>query len=156
MGTLYEINEQIENFEYQFDEETGEMLNAMELDTLEMERDAKIEGIACFIKNLDAEAEEIQKEINALKDRMAKKNKKADGLEDYLKYCLGGQTFESPKVAITYRKSTKVNVTGLMPEEYYRTKTVTEPDKKKIKDDINAGKEVPGAELIECKNMQIK
>ena len=43
--TLFEIDKAILDFEFDIDEETGEILNANALDELHMARDAKIEGI---------------------------------------------------------------------------------------------------------------
>ena len=49
---LYEIDEQILNC---IDAETGEIIDADMLNALQMERDAKIEGVALWIKDLKAE-----------------------------------------------------------------------------------------------------
>ena len=47
---LYEIDEQILNC---IDAETGEIIDADMLNALQMERDAKIEGVALWIKDLN-------------------------------------------------------------------------------------------------------
>lgn len=49
MATIYEINEQIMQC---IDFETGEVIDADKLDALQLEKDKKIENIACWIKNL--------------------------------------------------------------------------------------------------------
>ena len=59
--TLYEIDKAILDFEFEVDEESGEILNASELDELQMARDDKIEGISLWIKNLEAEKEAIRR-----------------------------------------------------------------------------------------------
>ena len=46
---LYEIDEAILNC---IDTETGEIIDADQLDKLTMERDTKIENVACWIKDL--------------------------------------------------------------------------------------------------------
>ena len=52
---LFDVNSDIENFEFKCDEETGEILNLDELDNLKMQKDEKIENIALYIKNLKAQ-----------------------------------------------------------------------------------------------------
>ena len=47
---LYQINEEIEKC---IDTETGEILDLEALDKLAMERDTKIENLACWYKNLN-------------------------------------------------------------------------------------------------------
>jgi hypothetical protein len=76
MASLYEIIGQIENFDYQFDEETGEMLNAKDLDELEIAKSEKVENVCLYIKNLlaDAEAYKREKDSFAEKQRRAEKN----------------------------------------------------------------------------------
>ena len=63
--TLFELNDALRNFNLEIDEETGEILNAAELDALEMQRDEKIENIALWIKNLKAEAEAVKMKAEA-------------------------------------------------------------------------------------------
>lgn len=49
---LYEIDKAIEDFEFQIDDATGEILNIDELDNLELNKHDKVENIALFIKNI--------------------------------------------------------------------------------------------------------
>ena len=48
---LFELNQALMDFELEIDEETGEILNADALDSLELERDTKIENIALYQSN---------------------------------------------------------------------------------------------------------
>ena len=43
--TLYEIDKALADFEFEIDEDTGEILNAADLDELNLARDQKIENI---------------------------------------------------------------------------------------------------------------
>lgn len=56
MATLYELAEELANFELEIDEVTGEVLNLADLDKVEMELKTKVEGICLWIKNLKADA----------------------------------------------------------------------------------------------------
>ena len=54
MATLYEIDESIKAL---IDEETGEIADFEAFEALNLERDAKLENIALYIKDLKADAE---------------------------------------------------------------------------------------------------
>ncbi len=156
--TLYEIDKALADFEFEVDEETGEILNAADLDELKMARDDKIEGISLWIKNLEAEKEAVKNEKNNFADREKRLGKKIDSLKGYLTYALDGQKFSTPKVAVSFRKSESVHITDeyLIPDEYKIFTVVKKPDKGVIKDALKKGKEIMGVELVEKRNVQIK
>ena len=155
---LYELNRAIADFDLEIDEETGEVLNLAGLDALELERDEKIENIALWVKNLTAEAAAIKAEVQNLTKRQKAAENKAERLKDYLMDNLAGEKFKTPKVAISYRTSEAVEITDedLIPEEFLAIKTEYKPDKKAIKDELKAGGEVEGAELVKRTSLQIK
>lgn len=156
--TLYEIDKALAEFEFEIDEESGEILNANELDELKMAREDKIEGISLWIKNLEAEREAVKNEKNNFADREKRLGKKIDSLKGYLTYALDGQKFSTPKVAVSFRKSESVHITDeyLIPDEYKLFTVVKKPDKGIIKDALKKGKEIMGVELVEKRNIQIK
>lgn len=157
MATLYELNQKIERFEFQIDEETGEILNADELDQIELERDEKLENIGLWIKNLtsDADAYKREKENFAEKERVAKN--KVESLKKYLNFVLNGDTFKSDRVNISYRKSSAIHIIDeyIIPKKYF-VKQEPKLDKAAIRDAIKSGKKVKGAEIVEKQNIQIK
>jgi len=164
--TLYEINQAIEeailNIYANVDEETGEVSDeAMEaLTDLQMARDEKLEGIGCYIKNLEAEAKAIKEEEEALKKRREAKEKRAKSLTKYVASMLGGEKWESTKVSYTFRKSKAVVIDEAyienIPSEYLIAQD-PKIDKKAIKADIEAGKNLEGIAHIEERiNMSIK
>lgn len=109
--TLYEIDKSIEQLVNAVDPETGELLVDNDaLDALMMERDGKIENIACFIKNLTADAKALKDEEAALAERRKAAEKKAERLKDYLTYALGGEKFQTVKCAVSFRKSQTVEI----------------------------------------------
>ena len=156
--TLYEIDKAILDFEFEIDEESGEILNADELDELKIAREDKIEGISLWIKNLEAEKEAVKNEKNNFADREKRLGKKIESLKGYLTYALDGQKFSTPRVAVSFRKSESVHITDeyLIPDEYKVFTVVKKPDKGVIKDALKKGKEIMGVELIEKRNVQIK
>ena len=64
--TIYEIDQAIMEC---VDLETGEIIDTDKLNELELERESKIEGVACWIKDLKAEAEALKNEKQALAER---------------------------------------------------------------------------------------
>ena len=137
---LYEINAAIMQCMEEFDEETGELLNAEMLESLLMERDEKIEGVACWIKNLKAEAEALKAEKKALEKRQKSAENKAEQLKEFLNQFLDGKKFSTPKVAISFRKSEAVEVNDWtkLDEEFLRYKD-PEVDKTAVKKALKNG-----------------
>ena len=158
MRPLFEIDKAIEDFELVIDEETGEVLNAMELDNLQMERTAKIENVGLYYKNILAEHDMVKKERQAMQYREKVLNNKAESLKAYLLYALGGEKFNTPKVTMSYRKSKSIEIPNedILADEWVNVKTIRQPDKDKIKKAIEAGTEVMGARQIEKTNIIIK
>lgn len=156
--TLFEIDKAIIDFDYEVDEETGEILNAQNLDALQMAREQKIENVGLWIKNLEAEAAAVKAEKDNMADRQKRLEKKAESLKEYLAYALQGEKFATPKIAMSWRRSESVNITdeALLPENCLNVTIVKKPDKKVIKDALKAGKEIMGAELVTKQNLQIR
>lgn len=156
---LYEIDRAILDC---VDIETGEIVNIAALNALEMERDAKIENIALWIKNLLSEAKQIKEEREALAEREKSAQNKAENLKKYLSGYLNGSKFSTPKVVISFRKSESVDVMDIDKimsmddaDNYLKYKN-PEPDKTAIKQAIKSGKTIPGCSLVEKNNIQIK
>lgn len=157
MATLYDLVREIENFEFNIDEETGEILNIDELDALELEKDTKVENICLLIKNLKSDATAYKTEKDAFEKKRKAAENKADRLTAYVQYILAGEKFKSSKVSVSYRKSEQIECADMLmvDPDYLRFKE-PELDKKKIKDAIKAGIEVKGCQLVERQNVQIK
>lgn len=157
--TLYEINKQLEEtFLSCFDPETGEVIGDVAiLDDLQMARDEKVENIACYIKNLRAEAKALKEEAQMFTKRAKTCENKAERLFNYLSEQLDGEPFKSSKTVISFRESETTEILDFLkiPEEYLVYKD-PQPDKTEIKKAIKSGKEVPGAALVLHNNMQVK
>ena len=163
MAKIYELNQQIAacirlDDDHVVNTEDGEILDLEQFEALQMERDAKVEGLACYIKNKLAEAEAIYAEINVLSYRAGAMKKEAERCKAYLAGALYGEKFETPRCKITWRKSEICNVLNIdaVPDEFKRTKVTIDADKTAIKKAIKAGAEVPGAEVIQKLNMTLK
>lgn len=153
--TIHEINSELENC---INYETGEV-DYEKMKELQMEKGKKIESIALWIKDLNAESEAIKNEMRSLSERAEQKEKKAISLKKYLSYILAGQKFETPKVDISYRKSISVNVVDesiITDERFIRVKESRTIDKLALKEALKSGEQIQGAELVESQNIQIK
>ncbi|MSS64572.1 siphovirus Gp157 family protein [Velocimicrobium porci] len=154
---LYEINAEILNCMDEVDEETGELLNWEKLDALVMERDKKIEGIACWIKDLIAEGKALKEEKDSFAKRQKAAENKAEQLKKYLTNALQGEKFKTEKVAISWKKSESVEVKDWkqLEDDYLRYKE-PEVDKTAVKIALKNGLPLNGVRLVEKKNIQIK
>lgn len=159
--TLYEINQaqlnMIETEDGFVNAATGELFTAEDLESLAIEKDAVIENIALWVKNLDAEAKALKEEESALQERRKAKEKKIESLKRLLSDSLAGKKFETAKVAMSFRKSTAVNVVDetAIPSGYL-IEQAPKIDKTAIKKALQAGIEVAGCTLEERQNLQIK
>lgn len=157
--TIYEINEQILNC---IDLETGEIIDIDKLNELQLEKDAKIENVACWIKELKAEAEAIKAEKQTLAERQKVAENKAESLKKWLAYALDGQKFKTSKCSISYRKSESVEVTeeglnNLIKEhDELLTYKAPEPNKTAIKQALKDGLSVQGVQLVQNTSTIIK
>ena len=148
--TIYEINEQILNC---IDPETGEIIDIDKLNELELEKDAKIENVACWIKELKAEAEAIKAEKLALAERQKVAENKAESLKKWLAFALNGEKFKTAKCSVSFRKSEVVEITdeglnNLMKEhDELLTYKAPEPNKTAIKQALKDGLSVQGVRL---------
>lgn len=162
--TLYEINNAIlEAIAEGLDPETGEIVNTEALDALTAARDEKIDNIACYIKNLTADAKAIREEEVKLAERRRAMENKAERLTKYLSESLAGEKFASPRCQIGWRKGTKVEVTGeflqwamMDGHDDLLNYNDPKPSLSAIKDALKSGMEIPGAELVTTNSIQIK
>ena len=151
---LYEIDQAILDC---IDLETGEIIDTEQLDKLTMEREAKLENVACWIKELKAEAEALKAEKMAFAKRQQVAENKMESLKKYLAYALDGQAFKTVRASVTFRKSQAVEIADIykLDENYLRYKE-PEADKTAIKEALKAGKTVAGATLVENTSVIIK
>ena len=154
--TIYEIEQEIMDC---IDEETGEIIDIDRLNELEMARDTKISNVACWIKDLKAEAEAIKAEKQALEKRQKAAENKAESLKQWLQTVLEGEKFKDARCSISYRKSERVDFADsfnfdTLPDSM--KKVTVEPRKTEIKEFLKAGGEIEGVRIEENTSMTIK
>lgn len=155
MASLYEIDQNILSC---VDPETGEIIDVEQLQQLMMDKQAKIEGIALWVKNLESDAAAFAVEEAAFAERKRRAAAKADALKKFLASVLNGEKFATTRCVVSFRRSTSVHVddVALLPEGMLRVKTTTEPDKTAIKAALKSGQDVAGCSLVENLSVSIK
>ncbi len=159
--SLYELDQTIRTIlenGFMIDEETGEYRGAEDLESLGIERATKIENVATYVKELEAFSEKLSEESKRYAERAKAYANKADRIREYLIGSMqeaGEKTFETVKIKLGLRSSQRVETDETLPNEYIVAKVSTAPDKVKIKNDLKAGIEIPGAKLVTAYFLQI-
>lgn len=157
--TIYEIDQALLSL---IDPDTGEIGDYDMFCELQMEREAKVENMALWIKNLNAEADAIKAERDNLYEREKAARNKADRLKKYLAEILRGEKFTSPRVAVTFRKSEAVEIDEDFIEwarekaGYLLKYKDPEVNKTAIKKAIKNGTAIEFARIVQNNNIQIK
>lgn len=151
---LYEIDSAILDC---VDAETGEIFDMDKFEELSLTRDAKVENICLWIKNLKAEAEALKAEKDAFAARQKAAENKMESLKRYISGYLEGTSFESAKVKVSFRKSESLEILecAVIPDEYLKFKE-PEVNKTDLKKAIKEGLQLPGVSIVENQNIQIK
>lgn len=167
--TLYELMTDYTNFLSAV--ESGDIPEEAIADTLEAIEatvDEKIDNTACLLKVLAAEEAAIKAEEDRLAERRKVKENTRERIKAYLSdmlLAMGKTEFESARNKITFRKTPgKVVVAN---EKAFIEWAVANDDslitigkptlnKTAIKQALEAGKQIDGAEIVVSQNMQLK
>lgn len=160
--TIYDIDQRILEL---VDPETGELMDFDAFDELKMERDRKIENMALWVKELTATASAIKAEVDTLIERKKAVERRCESLKRYLAYILQGEKFTTPRCAVSFRKSTSVQVDDqdqlirwLEQNSYDDCVKYKEPEvsKTEVGKLIKSGMPVPFAHLEERQSVGVK
>lgn len=136
--------------------ESGEFSMEDIADTLEGEELAladKFDGIMSLVRNLEGQANIVNDEVKRLNDRKKSFDNQAKRLKAYALNCLqaaGMKNFKTERNTFTVRAgsiSVVIDSENLLPDDLVDVSTIVAPDKKKIKEAIEAGEKVEGAPL---------
>ena len=161
MRPLFEINKDLEQLLTAVDDETGELqIDDAALEALMLERSEKLEGMALLCKDWAAEAAAIRDEEKALAERRQRLERNAERMKARLQDALAGEKLETPRVAVSYRKSKTCEIDESVFWQYAAEAFIRyrdpEPNKTAITAALKDGGIVPGATLIEKFSMTIK
>jgi hypothetical protein len=146
--------------------ESGEFSPEDIADTIEGEELAlgdKFDGIMALVRNLEGQANTLSEEIKRLNERKKSFENQAKNFKTYILYCLQAaalKTFKTERNTLTVRKGVVCVVIDneiLLPDELVSVTTVIAPDKKKIKEAIEAGEDIKGAHLeVGSESLQVR
>lgn len=159
---IYEIDREIEALLNEVDENGEILFDTDKLESLQMERDRKVENLALAVKNKTAKAAAIKAERDALYERQKAAEREAERARKYLEFVLHGDTFETARVAVSYRNSSRLEVDdGFIAWAKRRAKSLLtikepEPNKTAIKEMLKNNEKVPHVQMVTVQNMQIK
>lgn len=161
---LYNISEELLNFKFEIDEETGEILNINDLDNLKMAFNEKAENIIKYIKNLNSDIDALKKEEEMFAERRKSKEKKINSLKNYLSNIMifnGAEKLEFTSGVASFRKSKSVSIDN----EFIEWAKINNTDLLKYKEpEVNKtavkeylkNNECEFARIIENKNLGVK
>lgn len=138
------------------------------LEGIECEFEAKAENIACYIKSLKAEADDIEAEEKALKLRKEQKRRKLEGLKQYLKNEMARVNrlkIDTPRAKLSIRNNAESLVVDdteafirWAEQENDSLLKYSEPEirKTEVKKLVQAGEEIPNVHLERSQSLIIK
>lgn len=161
MKTLFEITKEVIELASLLEE--GEFTPELEqqLAITRDELDSKAENYVKVIRSVEGDISVIDAEIKRLKEIREGKTRVVDRMKDALSTAMTAfkvDKIETSLMKLFFRKSESVEILDetLVPEQYKFVRVAVNPDKILIKKLIKSGESVPGAEVVEKLNLQIK
>ncbi len=119
----------------------------------------KLEGTACYCRELKAEAEAIKAEEERLAKRRKALENKSERLKNYMMPALeamGGKV-KGVMASVRIGKSQAVTVFDIdaLPDAFKHVKTTIDPDKVALKKALKSGEVIPGAALEDRQSVVI-
>jgi hypothetical protein len=161
--TLYNIRidhlELLQAIEDNEGELTPELEQALQL--TEAEFQSKAISYGYLIKTFDDSSTIIEKEMERLGAILDRVDKRKDLFKNILSGAMqqfGVEKIETPLLKLSFRKSEAVEIVDekSIPGQYKTERITIAISKTEIKDAIKKGFDVPGAQLITKKNLQIR
>lgn len=159
---LYEIDAALEScYRDATDPDTGEISADAEamFDALTIARETKIVDTVSLLKSLAAERSAIEAESIALSNRAESIGKRIEWLRQYVAQRMTpGEKVETARVRVSCYETSAVELTdpGLIPGDLCVQKTTVTASKTKVREAIEAGRDVPGAKIVTNRNLRIK
>lgn len=162
---LYEIaNEYRETLDALVNEETGEIDDTAlaSLNGLTTSLEEKGIAVASYIRNIEADRQALADERKRMEARQKTLESRIEWMKNYLQTNMetcGIKEISCPYFSIKLKKcppSVHLSDEDSLPDTYRKRKETVSIDRVKIKQDIQAGVMIPGAELVQGNTIQIK
>ena len=165
MANLYELVGNLKEFEYHYNqaETQEEMLQAEQyLIDAEIELSEKVENIAKFIKNLEAERDVFKKESDRLASKAKSFANKADSLKRYLQDSLevaGVDKVKGELFTVSVQNnpiSLDLSTTEHIPDEFKRVPEPVVNKRELLKHIKDTGEVFEGVEVKQTRSIRIR
>ena len=156
---VFEINQAISELE-QKDLDPDVLVDT--IDSLKLTRDQKLDGAAGLSEKYDSQIEWAKKKMAELREFVKIQTNKKNRLNQFLTDAIDNagekeiQTEHHILKPRNYRDSVIIEETRKLPVDYVIREEVIKPDKKKLYEDLKAGKEITGAHLKANRKTLIK
>ncbi|MDH9600522.1 siphovirus Gp157 family protein [Staphylococcus capitis] len=131
------------------------------LDSIEADMNTKVDNTVGLIRRVEADTDAIDKEIKRLQALKKQKNNFISRLKQHLQDALEIQQKDNYRTSTNYiykrNNQPSVNITNeALIDKVYRIPQPDKYDKKAMKEDILAGADVEGAELVNSTSLVVK
>lgn len=131
------------------------------LDSIEVDMNTKVDNTVGLIRSIEADTDAIDKEIKRLQALKKQKNNFIGRLKQHLQDALEVQQKDNYRTATNYiykrNNQPSLNITNeALIDKAYRIPQPDKYDKKTMKEDILAGADVEGAELVSSTSLVVK
>lgn len=131
------------------------------LSSIQDQMDNKINATVRLVKNRELSSAVLEHEIKRLMDLKRGNDKAVENIKGFISRAMldhGIEKIETDICKLSFRKSKAVVIGEVesLPKEFLNEKVTVTADKKAIKEAIEAGEVVPGAQIVENMNLQIK
>jgi len=131
------------------------------LDAISQELEVKADNCIAYVEHLDMVADKLKEIEKRRSDEIKRLKRESEKIKNYVKDCMdtaGIRSIETDDFRLTIAKNppkVSVETEVAVPEDYWVEKTEIRLDKTSIKNDMKAGKEVPGCRLIQDERLKI-
>jgi hypothetical protein len=156
---LYELNKARFALLAELQDLEGELSPELEarLTALDAALDDKLEACCAVLKNMHGMAELHDAEIKRLKERRDAIEARAERLREWVGSFLGAEGWERGLHRLSWRNSEAVECElEKLPDQYRVAKVVESADKKLLLTALKTGAQIPGAQLVKRKHLQLK
>lgn len=131
------------------------------LDSIEADMNTKVDNTVGLIRSIEADTDAIDKEIKRLQALKKQKNNFIGRLKRHLQDALEVQQRDNYRTSTNYiykrNNQPSLNITNeALIDKAYRIPQPDKYDKKAMKEDILAGADVEGAELVSSTSLVVK
>ncbi|EJD5654702.1 siphovirus Gp157 family protein [Staphylococcus pseudintermedius] len=161
MSNLFEINDKYLSVLEMWNDDIDSTVIKDTLDSIEAELNEKVDNIIGLKRSVDGDIDVIDKEIKRLQTIKKQKQNLSDRLKNYLLEMLEQRDLKKYRTSTNYiykrRNASSVHIIdeNIIDKSYF-IEQAPKLNKKLIKEDIEAGADVEGAELRDSESLVIK